>query len=57
MSNNNSIKSVCPYCGVGCGIVIDVIDGKIAKVSGNKRLYAKGNTCNSDQARFCAKKI
>lgn len=46
------IKSVCPYCGVGCGIVIEVQDGKATKVSGNKqhptnfgRLCTKGNSC------------
>ncbi|MCW6511264.1 bifunctional nitrate reductase/sulfite reductase flavoprotein subunit alpha [Lichenifustis flavocetrariae] len=47
------VKSVCPYCGVGCGIVMDVIDNRIVKVTGDKthptnfgRLCTKGNTCN-----------
>jgi len=26
------IKSVCPYCGVGCGIELHVKDGKVVKV-------------------------
>ena len=46
-----TVKSACPYCGVGCGIVIDVVDDKIVKVSGDKthpanfgRLCTKGST-------------
>lgn len=47
----SQIKSVCPYCGVGCGIVLDVKDGKVVKVTGDKqhpsnfgRLCTKGST-------------
>lgn len=46
------VKSVCPYCGVGCGIVMEVENQKIIKVYGDKqhptnfgRLCTKGNTC------------
>ncbi|TDQ37741.1 bifunctional nitrate reductase/sulfite reductase flavoprotein subunit alpha [Aureibacillus halotolerans] len=46
---SEKIKSVCPYCGVGCGIVLEVEDQKIVKVSGDKdhptnfgRLCTKG---------------
>lgn len=46
------VKSVCPYCGVGCGIVMEVEDHKVIKVYGDKqhptnygRLCTKGNTC------------
>ncbi len=52
VSNNKTIKSVCPYCGVGCGIIIETANGKTVKVSGDKehptnfgRLCTKGNTC------------
>ena len=51
-SRSKSIKSVCPYCGVGCGIVLQVQDEQIIKVVGDKehpsnfgRLCTKGNTC------------
>ncbi|WP_213881757.1 bifunctional nitrate reductase/sulfite reductase flavoprotein subunit alpha [Pseudomonas sp. dw_358] len=47
-----SIKSVCPYCGVGCGIVMQVQDNTVVKVIGDKhhptnfgRLCTKGTTC------------
>ncbi|MGE4482752.1 molybdopterin-dependent oxidoreductase [Acidocella sp.] len=47
------IKSICPYCGVGCGIMLHVEDGRIVKVSGDKthpankgRLCTKGVSCH-----------
>jgi sulfite reductase (NADPH) flavoprotein alpha-component len=49
---SNSVKSVCPYCGVGCGIVMQVEDNRVIKVVGDKthpsnfgRLCTKGTTC------------
>ncbi|WPP01651.1 bifunctional nitrate reductase/sulfite reductase flavoprotein subunit alpha [Pseudomonas sp. HR96] len=47
-----AVRSVCPYCGVGCGIVMQVENNLIVKVSGDKqhpsnagRLCTKGSTC------------
>lgn len=47
-----TFRSVCPYCGVGCGIVMRVENGRVAKVIGDKnhpanfgRLCSKGFTC------------
>ncbi len=47
----NSVESVCPYCGVGCGMALQVDGGKVVKVSGIKthptnfgRLCTKGST-------------
>ena len=49
---NQSVRSVCPYCGVGCGIVMQVEHNKVVKVTGDKdhptnfgRLCTKGTTC------------
>ncbi|SHE67942.1 FAD binding domain-containing protein [Acidocella aminolytica 101 = DSM 11237] len=51
--NTEAVKSVCPFCGVGCGIVLQVEDGRVTKVSGDKshpankgRLCTKGQTCH-----------
>lgn len=51
--NKRTVKSVWPYCGVGCGIVMEVADNKILKVTGDKshptnfgRLCTKGSTCH-----------
>lgn len=50
---NKTVKSVCPYCGVGCGIVMEVSDNRVIKVVGDKqhptnfgRLCTKGNSCS-----------
>ncbi|VGO10848.1 Assimilatory nitrate reductase large subunit [plant metagenome] len=29
------VKTACPYCGVGCGMILHVEDGRVAKVSGD----------------------
>ncbi|HEX8590601.1 bifunctional nitrate reductase/sulfite reductase flavoprotein subunit alpha [Pseudomonas sp.] len=49
---SSSVKSVCPYCGVGCGIVMQVENNRVIKVTGDKthpsnfgRLCTKGTTC------------
>ncbi|WP_323614535.1 bifunctional nitrate reductase/sulfite reductase flavoprotein subunit alpha [Pseudomonas putida] len=50
---STEVRSVCPYCGVGCGIVMSVADGKVSKISGDKlhpsnfgRLCTKGLTAH-----------
>ncbi|MGA1805437.1 molybdopterin-dependent oxidoreductase [Rhizobium sp. HT1-10] len=47
-----SVKGSCPYCGVGCGIVMEVKGNRVVKVTGDKshptnfgRLCTKGTTC------------
>src|ERR1017187_1043190 len=46
-----SVKTVCPYCGVGCGMILQVENNRVVKVTGDPehpanfgRLCAKGNT-------------
>ena len=50
-NENKSIRSVCPYCGVGCGMVLETDGTKVIKVTGDKnhpsnfgRLCTKGQT-------------
>ncbi len=50
--STHTVKSVCPYCGVGCGIVMEVSAGRVVKLTGDKthptnfgRLCTKGSTC------------
>ncbi len=52
-----TVKSVCPYCGVGCGILLDVVDNRIVRVTGDKshptnfgRLCTKGSSCGQPVA-------
>lgn len=46
------VKSVCPYCGVGCGLIMQVADNRIISVTGDEthpsnagRLCTKGKSC------------
>ncbi|RLB09869.1 MAG: formate dehydrogenase subunit alpha [Deltaproteobacteria bacterium] len=39
------IKSVCPYCGCGCGIELGIKDGSLVKVKGDKDGINKGELC------------
>lgn len=48
-----TVRGQCPYCGVGCGILMQVDNGRVTKVSGDKghpsnagRLCTKGLTCH-----------
>ena len=29
------LKTICPYCGVGCGLLVRVEDGRVDKVKGD----------------------
>jgi ferredoxin-nitrate reductase len=41
-----AVRTTCPYCGVGCGLVANVRDGRLASVEGD-RLHRvnRGATC------------
>ena len=48
---SEAVKTVCPYCGVGCGMVLQVDNGRVVKALGDKthpanfgRLCTKGTT-------------
>lgn len=47
------VRTACPYCGVGCGVVLEVENGRIVKVRGDTdhpanygRLCTKGSSCD-----------
>lgn len=41
------VKTLCPYCGVGCGLVAKVRDGRIVDVRGDKdHPSTRGALCN-----------
>lgn len=51
-STVQNVRTVCPYCGVGCGMVLSVKNGRVIKTTGDKehpanfgRLCTKGVTC------------
>ncbi|MFM0117837.1 bifunctional nitrate reductase/sulfite reductase flavoprotein subunit alpha [Paraburkholderia sp. RL18-101-BIB-B] len=53
--SSTSVKTVCPYCGVGCGMVLHVEDGQVVKVSGDKEHPANfGRLCTKGQSAHVA---
>lgn len=46
MATTNQVKTVCGYCGTGCGLVLEVENNKIVKIRGDKEAPVnKGQTC------------
>jgi formate dehydrogenase major subunit len=45
------VPSICPYCAVGCGTLISVIDGKVVNIEGNPDSpINEGNLCPKGSA-------
>ncbi len=42
---SGKVDSVCPYCGVGCGITYHVQDNSILKVTGREDTHTEGRLC------------
>ncbi len=42
---SGKVDSVCPYCGVGCGITYHVQDDRITKVTGREDTHTEGRLC------------
>ncbi|MFP3564628.1 molybdopterin-dependent oxidoreductase [Paraburkholderia sp. SIMBA_030] len=52
---SNSVKTVCPYCGVGCGMVLHVEDGQVVRISGDKEHPVNfGRLCTKGQSAHVA---
>ena len=45
--------SVCPYCAVGCGLLVHTVDGQIVNIEGNPESPVNyGNLCPKGAATF-----
>ncbi len=44
-STTRRVDSICPYCGVGCGVSYHVRDGRITGVSGRADTHTEGRLC------------
>ena len=45
--------SICPYCAVGCGTLVHVVDGKIVNIEGNPDSpVSEGNLCPKGAAIY-----
>lgn len=46
MGETSLVKTICGYCGTGCGLVLEVQDNKIKRIRGDKEAPVnKGQTC------------
>lgn len=46
MGETNFVKTICGYCGTGCGLVLEVEDNKIIRIRGDKDAPVNnGQTC------------
>ncbi len=46
MENIKHVRTICGYCGTGCGLIVEVKDNQIIKVRGDKDAPVnKGQTC------------
>ncbi len=53
ITNAKVHPSVCPYCAVGCGLLVHVVDGKIVNIEGNPASpINQGNLCPKGAATF-----
>ncbi|MFM0724634.1 bifunctional nitrate reductase/sulfite reductase flavoprotein subunit alpha [Paraburkholderia strydomiana] len=53
--SSTSVKTVCPYCGVGCGMVLHVEGGQVVKISGDKEHPSNfGRLCTKGQSAHVA---
>jgi formate dehydrogenase major subunit len=53
IQNAKTFPSVCPYCAVGCGLLVHVVDDKIVNIEGNPASPINfGNLCPKGAATF-----
>lgn len=46
MSRERTVRTACPYCGVGCGLKATVADGRLVRVEGDEdHPVNRGRTC------------
>lgn len=46
MEVKKEVKTICGYCGTGCGLIVEVKDNRIIKIRGDKHAPVnKGQTC------------
>ncbi len=47
------VKTICPFCGVGCGLELEVSEGKITRILSDKsHVVSKGHICGKGSVAF-----
>jgi formate dehydrogenase major subunit len=50
---DSAVRSVCPYCAVGCGQIVSVRDGRITNIEGDRDSpISRGRLCPKGSATF-----
>jgi formate dehydrogenase major subunit len=45
--------TICPYCGVGCGFVVDALDGKVINIEGDsEHPINEGTACSKGSSLY-----
>jgi formate dehydrogenase major subunit len=53
IQNAKVFPSVCPYCAVGCGLLVHTVDGQIVNIEGNPASpINQGNLCPKGAATY-----
>jgi formate dehydrogenase major subunit len=53
IAHGKEVPTVCPYCGVGCGQLASVREGKIVNIEGNPESpISRGSLCPKGSATF-----
>src|SRR5215212_5538594 len=53
IQNAKVYHSVCPYCAVGCGLLVHTVDGQIVNIEGNPASpINQGNLCPKGAASY-----
>jgi formate dehydrogenase major subunit len=53
IQNAKVFHSVCPYCAVGCGMLVHTVDGRIVNIEGNPASPVnQGNLCPKGAATY-----
>jgi formate dehydrogenase major subunit len=53
IENGKEFPSVCPYCGVGCGQLVTVKEGRIVNIEGNPESpISRGTLCPKGSATY-----
>src|SRR5262250_794127 len=53
IAKGKEVPTVCPYCGVGCGQLVSVREGKIVNIEGNPESpISRGSLCPKGAATY-----
>jgi formate dehydrogenase major subunit len=53
IKNSKETKTICPYCAVGCGIIVHTKDGKVVNTEGDpEHPISEGTLCSKGSSLF-----